>query len=272
MTLSARPSTAWFRGLLPFAILASLMLPAGADSLEAPAEAPPSATPATTDFPDPLALLEAADGLFTSQGIDALSARMQVWRDSGNQITMDELGEDRVLLRGLIPLSGRYEYWSPNHYNFFMLGFLLASSEVNLNTQSLTSPLLPLPGGILTAGHILESFNVRVTAIEPWGDDPQELVDCYVVRLNPHDSKNAFFKSLTYYITVDEPHLVRGVRASFSDGASWTGTGWGTFTYKEDGDGHILPFLGTGTILVRNPDRKVVLKGKWSDFELNDAA
>lgn len=244
------------------ALLALLTLPV----LAAPAAV---ASPAELRAED---ILRAADTLFTRQGIEQLEAKLVVYRDPANRIPLADLRSDRVNAPGLIPLHGRYEFWAPDHYNFYLLGFLLASSEVDPGlSQGLTSPLLPLPGGILALPSVQERFHIRLSNPQLFDEDG-EPAECHVIRLHPRKPEGEFFKSLTYYITVEEPHLVRGVRATFSDGGSWNGTGWGTFYYRTDRQGRLLPFVGVGQINFRNPDRRVILKGKWRDFKVNQQA
>ncbi|HYE76766.1 MAG TPA: hypothetical protein VEI97_02160 [bacterium] len=268
---------------LTFCLLWSGGIAVAADGgvADAPAEESATIADAPTEekgpFPDPLELLRAADDLFSRQGIGALSARVVGYRDPADEITLRQLRSGEVEDQGLVPLMGRYEYWAPNHYNFFLLGFLMASSEVQTGRAgTMTSPLLPLPGGILTTATVLDRFNVRVSGIQPYGEEggggPGEgTEDCYVLRLQPKNYKGEFFKSLTYYISVAEPHLVRGVRATFSDGGQWTGTGYGSFYYK-DYDGRRLPFIGEGVISFRNPSRQMIIKGKWRDYQIGEAA
>ncbi|MCG3151141.1 MAG: hypothetical protein GEEBNDBF_00412 [bacterium] len=246
---------------------------AKAGEAESSATLPPTPTQVATTLPEAIDLLQAADRLFTDQKIGRLSARVTVFRDPANLISIKALREDRVNAPGLIPLQGRYEYWSPNRFNFYLLGLLLASSEAERGAvQGLTSPLLPLPGGALSSDFVHERFRLRVSGTEEYDLGNKESVECYVLRLNPVSYDQEFFKSLTYYISVEQPHIIRGVRANFSDGGGWTGTGWGTFHYLKDRRGRLLPFIGEGQINFQNPQRKVVLKGKWSDFKTNEEA
>lgn len=264
--------------LLPMLALSLLLVGSGYAEESAPeaADTPESDmqdAPDTVALPDPMDLLKAADQLFVSQKIGRLSAKITVYRDPADLIPLKALREDRVNAPGLIPLQGRYEYWSPNGYNFYLLGMLLASSEHERGAQQgLTSPLLPLPGGTLASAFVQESFRLRVSGIEAYELGDGKTVDCYVVRLTPKDYEREFFKTLTYYMSVEQPHMIRGVRANFSDGGSWVGTGWGTFYYLKDRKGRTLPFIGEGQINFRNPDRRVVLKGKWGDFKTNEEA
>ena len=225
-----------------------------------------------SEFPDPLELLAAADDLFTGQGVDALSSPMVAYRDPHDEITLDELRSGDILMKSKIPLQGRYEYWAPNHYNFFMLGYLLATSERGTGlVGAITSPLLPMPGGIISSDRVIGQYRARTTGTTMIGEDDWE-EECYVVRLHPHDSDSVFYKSVTYYISMEEPHRMRGVRATFDDERRFIGTGWGTFYYKDYKDGIILPFVGEGEIHLKEPDRIIVLKGKWRDYKLNEDA
>ena len=261
--------------LLPLLATLSLVMPvARADDQPVTPPAPDVAagTDGVTmsdDLPDPMTLLKASDALFSRQGIQTLAAQVVVYRDSANEISLEDLGADRITQKTLIPLRGRYEYWEPGGYNFYLLGMLIASSEAGGKAQTMASPLLPMPGGILTNDALMARFRARVTGIASF-DDTQKKEDCYVVRLNPIDPDKEFFQDLTYYISTDDQHLMRGVRVTFEGTDTWVGTGWGTFYYRDDHNGHVLPFLGTGVINFRNPDRRVALKGKWRDFSLNN--